>query len=145
LAGVTADHAGEGETSLLRALRPDLVRLDAVPEGEALDGALGQDPRGVASQERGEALLADIATSTAEVALRLWRPTTTVQRADYLVAVAAGVTVLAKTQALREERIKSEVGSISTPAYLAHCQAMYASDYRAAKAYADRKLADLNL
>ena len=32
------DHAGPGETSLLWALRPDLVRLDAIDSRSPLDG-----------------------------------------------------------------------------------------------------------
>jgi creatinine amidohydrolase len=143
--GYTGDHAGEGETSLLWALRPDLIRLDAVPPDAALDGVLGADPRGAAGAERGRALLADIAAQTAGVALRLLQDTTPVARADYLEALAAGVRVLDRTQTLRDEGPKSQVPSIGTPAYLAHLQALAAGDYRAAKAHADRKLADLSL
>ncbi len=142
--GYKGDHAGEGETSLLWALRPELIRLDAVEAGEPLDGVLGPDPRGVASPERGRKLLDDIATRNAAVALRLLDDTSAVQRADYIAALAAGVKVLNRTQTLRDEGPKSAVPSISTPAYLAHCQAIYAGDYREAKKQADRKLADLS-
>lgn len=142
--GYKGDHAGEGETSLLWALRPELIRLDAVEADAPLDGVLGQDPRGVASQERGQKLLDDIAARNAELALRLLNTTSPVQRADYIAALAAGVKVLARTQALRDSGPKSDVPSISTPAYLAYCQAIYAGDYREAKEQADRKLADLS-
>ena len=142
--GYKGDHAGEGETSLLWALRPDLVRLDAVPLDEPLDGVLGTDPRGAASRERGETLLADIASRTAEVALRLWQDTTALERADYLTAIAAGVKILDRIQTLRDQLPKSQVPSISTPAYMAHCQALYRGNYREARAHAKQKLADLS-
>lgn len=141
--GYKGDHAGEGETSLLWALRPELVRLDAVAADAPLDGVLGQDPRGVASAERGQKLLDDIASRNAEVGLRLLNRTSPVQRADYIAALDAGVKVLDRTQTLRDVGPKSAVPSISTPAYLAHCQAIYAGNYREAKKQADRKLADL--
>jgi creatinine amidohydrolase len=50
------DHAGAWETSLMMALRPDLVDLDRLPaEGgpEALIGVMGRDPREHASAEFG--------------------------------------------------------------------------------------------
>lgn len=141
--GYKGDHAGEGETSLLWALRPDLIRLDAVPAEEPLDGVLGHDPRGAADPARGQALLDDSASRTATVALRLLQQTSAVERADFLEAIAAGVKVLERTQSLRDQMPKSQVPSISTPDYLAHCQAIYRGDYRDAKACAERKLADL--
>jgi creatinine amidohydrolase len=142
--GYKGDHGGEGETSLLWALNPELIRLDAVPPETPLDGVLGQDPRGVAGPERGRTLLNDIAGRTSDVALRLLQDTSAVARADYLEALAAGVRVLDRTQTMRDQGPKSQVPSISTPAYLAHLQAIYAGDYRAAKAYADRKLSDMS-
>lgn len=142
--GYKGDHAGIGETSLLWALRPDLVRLDAVAPDAPLDGVIGADPRGAASIEMGQRLLDDIAGRTAQVALRLLRDTTPLQRADYLEALAAGVRVLEKTAHQRQIMPRSAVPSISTEAWLAHCQAIHAGDYRAARAHAERKLADLS-
>ena len=46
------DHAGQIETSLLMAIRPDLVRLDEFEKS----GVVGEDPRG-ATAEEGERLL----------------------------------------------------------------------------------------
>ena len=51
------DHAGAWETSLMMALRPDLVELDRLPkEGgrEVLIGVMGRDPREHASAEFGQ-------------------------------------------------------------------------------------------
>lgn len=138
------DHAGIGETSLLWSLRPDLVRLDHVPADQPLDGVIGTDPRGPANPEKGRELLQAIATRTAEVALRLLRQTSPLQRSDFMEAIRAGVAVLAKTSQQRQILPKKEVPSLTTPAYLAHCQALYAGDYRVAKAQAERKLANLS-
>ncbi|MBI1881629.1 MAG: creatininase family protein [Chloroflexi bacterium] len=137
------DHAGIGETSLLWALRPDLVRLNHVPPDQPLDGVIGPDPRGLASAKKGQELLHTIATRATEVALRLLRQTSPLQRNDFVEAVRAGVAVLAKTSQQRQVLPKKEVPPLTTPAYLAHCQALYAGDYRAAKAYAEQKLANL--
>ncbi len=137
------DHAGIGETSLLWALRPDLVRLDYLPTDQPLDGVIGSDPRGEASAEKGQALLRTIAARTSEVALRLLQQTSPLQGSDFIEAVRAGVAVLAKTSQQRQVLPKKEVPPITTPAYLTHCQALYAGDYRAAKSYAEQKLANL--
>lgn len=143
-AGYKGDHAATGETSMLWALRPDLVKLDAVPPDAPLDGVLGSDPRGAASVEQGRGWLETIASRTAEVAGRILTDTTPVQRSDFLEALAAGVRVLEKTLQARQTAPKSRVPSITTPAYLAYCQAIYQGDYRAAKQYAEKKWADLS-
>lgn len=143
-AGYKGDHAGIGETSLLWALRPDLVKLDAVPPGEPLDGVLGSDPRGTASAEQGRGWLETIAARAAEVAVRMLDHTSPVQRSDFIEALAAGVRVLEKTAQARQTSPKSRVPSITTPAYLAYCQAIYQGDYRKAKQHAEKKWADLS-
>lgn len=58
-AGLQIDHAAVNETSLLQALRPELVELDRLP---AIDerwptGVDGDDPRRHASTERGERIV----------------------------------------------------------------------------------------
>ncbi len=142
--GYKGDHAAVGETSLLWALRPELVKLDAIPAEEALDGVLGPDPRGAASQAEGERLLQDISNRTAEVARRLLNDTSAVQRQDYVEALAAGVRVLAATAKGRAEQPKAAVPSIGTPQWMAYCQAMYRGAYRDAKQAAEAKLLDLS-
>lgn len=143
-AGYKGDHAGTGEASLLWALRPELVRLEAVPADAPLDGVIGPDPRGSASAEGGAALLEQIAGRAAEVALRLLDATTPLERASYIEALAAGVKVLAKTAAQRAAMPKQDVPSITTPAYLAYLQALQRGDYRAAQGHAERKYAALS-
>ncbi|NJL94600.1 MAG: creatininase family protein [Anaerolineae bacterium] len=142
-AGYLGDHAGIGETSLLWAIRPELVKLAAVPPEAALDGVLGQDPRGQASPEHGQHLLALIAERTAEVARRLLTQTSALERQDYVEALASGVRVLQVTAAERAAKPKAAVPSLNTPSYLAYCQAIYRGDYRAARAAAERKLLNL--
>ncbi|MCB9109004.1 MAG: creatininase family protein [Anaerolineales bacterium] len=137
------DHAAVGETSLLWTLYPDLVRLDAVPADEPLDGIIGTEPRGAASAAMGESVLQTIAARMAEVSRRLLRETGPLQRVDFIEAVRAGVKVLAKTSQQRQTMPKKDVPSISTPAYLAYCQAIYAGDYRQAKSLAEKKYANL--
>lgn len=142
--GYKGDHASTGETSLLWALRPELVRLDAVSPGAPLDGVLGPDPRGSASETLGQELLEQIAGRTAEVAARLLRHTAPLERAAYVEALAAGVRVLERTLRERGTRPKSLVPSITTPAYLAHCRAIYSGAYALAQSEAERKLDDLS-
>ena len=137
------DHAAEGETALLWQLYPNLIRLDAVPADEPLDGIIGTDPRGTASAEMGEEILQAIANRIAEVSRRLLSETSPLQRVDFIEAIRAGVKVLNKTSQQRQAMPKKDVPSISTPAYLAHCQAIYAGDYRQAKNLADKKYANL--
>jgi creatinine amidohydrolase len=141
--GYSGDHAATGETSLLWALRPELVRLDAVPADARLDGVLGADPRGTASAELGQSLLEQIAGRTSELADRLLRRTSAVERAAYVEALAAGVRVLERMSQERATRPKRMVPALTTPAYLAHCQAIFRGDYHVAQAEAERKLSNL--
>ena len=77
------------------------------------------------------------------MALRLLEETSPVQRMDFLEALRANVKVLEKTAAQREVLPKRDVPGVTTPAYLAACQALYWGDYRAAKAHLERKWAAL--
>jgi hypothetical protein len=139
--GYLGDHAGIGETSLLWALHPDLVRLDSVPPDAPLDGVIGDDPRGAASVERGRTLLEQIAGRAAEVGARLLNQTTPEQRGEFIAALESGVQVLEHTFRQRQIRPKHEVPPVTTPDYLAYCQAIYHGDYQAAQIHAQRKLA----
>ena len=136
------DHAGPGETSLLWALEPGLVRLDAVPAGAPLEGVIGEDPRGRASRAEGESLCDAIATRTAAaVTAMLAAPATA--RTEYIAAIYAAVRVLEALHGLRATLPKAAVPPLQTPAYLAHCQALMAGDFVSAREHAERKLADL--
>jgi creatinine amidohydrolase len=140
----TGDHAATGETSLLMALRPELVRLNAVPEGEMLDGIIGKDPRGDASPEKGKILVDTIVRRTCEVASRFTRSTSELERKEYLQAVSLIVNILEVLAQERKVRPKSEVPPVATPAYIRACQLIYEGDYQAAQSAAEQKLADLS-
>ncbi len=136
------DHAGPGETSLLWALEPTLVRLDAVPASTLLDGVIGDDPRGRASREQGQFLLDVIAARTAKAASDLLGASTST-RDDFMAALHAAVRVLETLSDIRATMPKSQVPPLQTPSYLAHCQAFLTGDYADARYQAERKLADL--
>ncbi|MDX1993062.1 MAG: creatininase family protein [bacterium] len=138
----TGDHAGIGETSLMAALQPDLVRLDAVPASTPLDGVLGADPREIASAEKGAAMLTQI-TAVAEVTVTRLLHQSPVERARYHEVCGLLVRVLAKTFEQRQQLPKALVPSITTPAYLRSLQALYSGQYEQAKQAAEAKLADL--
>jgi creatinine amidohydrolase len=137
------DHAGVGETSLLWALRPDLIRLDAVSTEALLDGVLGADPRGKASEAFGRELIETITARAADCAARL-AAHTPIQRARYLEASGLMVRILAKTFEQRQTLPKALVLPITTTSYLALCGALYRGEYDAAKKHAETKLADLS-
>lgn len=138
----TGDHAGIGETSLLAALHPDLVRLDAVPAGAPLDGVLGADPRGAANAEWGSTMLDEIVNAAGSTAQRLLHQNA-VERARYHEVSGLLVRVLQKTFEQRQQLPKSLVPAITTPAYVQSCQALFAGDYERAKGFAEAKFADL--
>ena len=63
------DHAGANETSLMMALRPELVQFDYAKNEEDLIGIAGEHPVQCSSAEYGEAMIAH-AVGNAEAALR---------------------------------------------------------------------------
>ncbi len=139
----TGDHAGIGETSLLAALYPDLVRLDAVPAEVRLDGVIGADPRGAATAELGNRLLEGIVNAAEVTAGRLLHQNA-VERARYHEISGLLVRVLHKTFEQRQQLPKALVPPITTPAYLQSCRALFGGDYERARQFAEMKLADLS-
>lgn len=75
---------------------------------------------------------------------RLAENTSAVERAYFIEALSAAVRVLEETHARRLRLPRNQVPPMTTPEYLAHCQALYRGDYRAAKQHAERKLAALD-
>ena len=73
------DHAGMWETSILMAIRPELVNLSAMPGGltavERLEkyGVMGQDPTSEASSEKGRMAIEHIAGELADVVQRVMK------------------------------------------------------------------------
>jgi creatinine amidohydrolase len=141
--GYLGDHAGIGETSLLWAVEPDLVRLDSVPASSPLEGVIGEDPRGKASRDWGLTLMNTISARSAEVALRFLHQEKSTRKA-YMEALDAGIRALELTGEQRRLLTREKTPPIATPSYRSFCEAMYKGDYVAAKEFAARKLADLS-
>jgi creatinine amidohydrolase len=141
--GYQGDHAAKWETSVLWALRPDLIRLDAVEASQPLDGIIGEDPRLSASEALGESTIKAIVERWSSLAERLLTGTTGVQRMQYFEALAAAVRVLYKLLAERAAKPRSLVPPLATPAYLQHLRALYQADYAAAQRHVEAKLIDL--
>lgn len=137
------DHAATGETSLLWALYPELVRLESVPAEMPLDGIIGQDPRTTATAANGHSLLETIVQRSVELSTRILLQTNALQRIELIEAFRANIRVLEKTVQQRQILPKQAVPPVTTPAYVAFCQALFQGDYRAARAHAERKLASL--
>jgi creatinine amidohydrolase len=118
--GYDGDHAALGETSLLLAVRPDLVRLEAVAAEAPLEGIIGEDPRGRASAARGAQLLEAIVERAAQMVQRF-----------------------CATDGLAQQPLsKAGAAPITTPLYRQYCQALAAGNYEQALAFAIRKLQD---
>ncbi len=141
--GYRGDHAAKWETSLLWALRPDLTRLNAIESTKSLDGIIGEDPRTSASQSLGKSTVEALVERWSSLANRLLSATTGVQRAQYIEALAIAVRVLENLLTERLAKPRSQVPSLTTPAYLEHLQALYRGDYPAAQKHAEAKLIDL--
>ena len=142
--GYDGDHAGIGETSLLWAARPELVRLNAVADGQPLEGVIGDDPRGKASAELGRKILTTIGERAGQMAMRFLQPEAVEARAEFIGALETSVQVLDLLAQQRKVLPKDQVPPVVTPAYRAYCQAIYAGDYRAAQKHAERRRANLS-
>jgi creatinine amidohydrolase len=140
--GYHGDHAARWETSLLWAIRPDLVRLQQVGPGQPLEGILGEDPRLSASQALGQEIFALIVARLGELEARLThiKP---LQRAQYIEALSLGVRVLERLLAERRMKPKSQVPPVATPSYLEYLASVFQGDYVAAQRYAAAKLDNL--
>ena len=110
------DHAGIGETSLLLALRPDLVRLDAWPHDQPLPGVIGDDPRPVANVELGRRIF-DQSSARASALVSGFRAGS-LSRADWIATLELVVGILETTRALRLALPRDKVPAPATPDYL---------------------------
>lgn len=141
--GYTGDHAAQWETSLMWAVRPDLVRMNNMEPGRALDGIIGPDPRESATRASGEQMMDQIAARLSQVALRLANESIGIAKMQYIEAAAAGVRVLEALLAERVAKPKSQVPPVATPAYIRYLQAMHMGSYKEAQGHAEAKLVDL--
>ena len=138
--GYDGDHAATGETSLMMAVRPDLVQLEAVATETPQEGIIGEDPRGQASARHGAELLEAIVERAAKMVQRFEAPDGLAQQPAYLAALQAGVDVLEEIQRQRQAHTKAAAAPIVTPLYRQYCQALAAGDYEQALGFAAKKL-----
>jgi creatinine amidohydrolase len=138
--GYDGDHAALGETSLMLAVRPDLVRLEAAPPEAPLEGIIGEDPRGQASATLGAQLLEAIVARAVQMAQRFCMSDGLARQPAYQAALEAGVSVLEEIQRQRKVLSKAAAAPVTTPLYRQYCQALAAGDYEQALALAAKKL-----
>lgn len=138
--GDDGDHAGRWETALLLGTRPELVRLDAIPEGVPVDGVIGADPRDATVAE-GRAGIAHAGERIATAIARA-RAFSEGERAAFVAALRAALEALDGLAALRSARAREDVPPVLTPAWRAHLTAMDAGDFAAARDHAERKRDD---
>jgi creatinine amidohydrolase len=133
--GARGDHAGEWETALLWAVRPELVRLD---EAGDLAGVIGADPH-AASEEQGREGLAAAAKRLGAAVRRALDE----DRTAYVEALGPGIRVLEALWELRQRLPREQVPPVQTEAWLDHCRALHEGRYDEAKEAAERKLREI--
>jgi len=131
--GYRGDHAGKWETSILWALRPDLVdmkRLDADLK-KPIEGVSGEDPRVHSSPQLGEEIVSVIVDRLAQVATRLLTSTTELDRFRFIEILETQVRIL------REKRWK-----LGTDDYSRFLNLMWNGEYVEAKRVSAAMLRD---
>lgn len=84
--GYRGDHAAKWETSILWALRPELVGMNRLSRDlkEPLEGVVVDDPRLHASKEIGEEVVAHIVNRLSKIACRLLEKTGPLDKSRFL-------------------------------------------------------------
>lgn len=131
------DHAGAWETSLLWAIRPDLVVMDRLPATGAIEGVIGEDPRHGAGAERGQALLAILVERMAQVATRLIADTSASARSAHLDALVAQVEILEQVRQDRATKPRPRVRGLMSAAYLRYLDHFWRGEYSQARLAAE--------
>jgi len=103
--GYHGDHAAKWETSILWALRPELVNLSWLGENlqQPPEGVGGEDPRVHASRQLGEEVVNYMVERLSELALRLLNDTKPLDRSRLIRALSIQVRILEKIME-REDR-----------------------------------------
>jgi len=70
--GITGGHGGSGETAYVMALRPELVKLDHIPEGEWPAGVGGTQHPDFATPEKGRKMVEMVGDFVAEQIVRFF-------------------------------------------------------------------------
>jgi creatinine amidohydrolase len=135
--GARGDHAGEWETALLLAVRPELVRLD---EAGDRPGVVGADPAS-ASPEQGRRGLEAAAARLAAAVERALAD----ERAPYVEALSAGIEALEALSELRRRVGRERAPPVQTEAWLDHCRALHGGRFGDAKDAAGRTLREMEV
>jgi creatinine amidohydrolase len=133
--GARGDHAGEWETALLLAVRPELVRLEDAGDKP---GVVGADPAR-ATPDQGRHGLDAAATKLAEAVERALED----DRASYFAALTAGIEALEALWDLRQRVGRDQAPPVQTEAWLDHCRALHEGRYADATEAAKRKLREM--
>jgi creatinine amidohydrolase len=110
------DHAGIGETSLMMALRPDLVRFGDWSATEPLPGVIGADPRPSANAALGLRIFNE-STARAASLVSSFR-SAKLDHEEWIATVEVVVNVLAVMRDLRQQIPRDQLPPITTPDYL---------------------------
>ena len=110
------DHAGIGETSLMMALRPDLVRFADWPPSDPLPGVIGRDPRPLANATLGLRIFNQSVARAASLVSSV--RTAKLDREAWIATIEIVVEILEITRALRQTVPREQVPAITTPDYL---------------------------
>ena len=96
--GYKGDHAAKWETSILWALRPELVDMSRLSKNlsEPLEGVGGEDPRVHASRELGEEVVSHMVDRLSGIAVRLLTETGPLDRQRFIQAFDLQVKILEK-------------------------------------------------
>ncbi len=106
--GYRGDHAAKWETSILWALRPELVDMSRLSKNleEPLEGVGGEDPRVHASKQLGEEVVNHMVERLSELALRLLNRTSPLDRSRLIRTLSIQNEILGKlVDKSREERM----------------------------------------
>jgi len=137
--GYRGDHAAKWETSILWALRPELVDMGRLSRDmkEPLEGVGGEDPRIHASRELGEQVVAAMVERLAELAKRLVG-ITPLERSKHLEVLSRQVRILGRMSELARER-----RPLFTEEYYRFLDHFWRGRYAEARSIADEMLSTL--
>jgi creatinine amidohydrolase len=137
--GARGDHAGTWETSLLWAVRPDLVALEGAPD--SLEGVVGDDPRGKASPDLGSEGIERVSEGIIRGIERCLRQDA-LARERLVGALEVSVKALEAIARLRMQLPRHEAPPVITPSWLKHLRSFHEGRYEDAAKHANEKLSN---
>ena len=126
--GYRGDHAAKWETSILWALRPELVDMSRLSKNleESLEGVGGEDPRVHASKELGEEIVNHMVDRLSELTLRLLMDTSPLDRSRFIRALSIQVKILEEIMGNPRE---NRWATMRTEEYERFVDALWRGDY----------------